>query len=175
MLQELEALDGRIDFALVSACKEMIKTYCHEADTGELFPCLRRHKEEQDFATSCKRIIVERQRIRATGKEWGKMTRLIRTYKSGDRILEDSVSERRKKRKSVFGGKWKGLKYEKRRCKWYSRITINFLKAVSAHHEMGMELFDVLCVLLLLTCYVYFIHLSRLMCRNEMFPLGLIF
>ena len=61
-------MDSDTDFLLMSVCKDMVKTYCHDTPPGQRFQCLRRHKEEEDFSQKCRRVIIERMRIRSEGR-----------------------------------------------------------------------------------------------------------
>nr|XP_011440924.2 Golgi apparatus protein 1 isoform X1 [Crassostrea gigas] len=59
--EQEEAVIG--DYKVHSVCKAMIKTYCDDDDMkeDEILPCLRKHKDKQEFDHKCRELIVKRE------------------------------------------------------------------------------------------------------------------
>ncbi|XP_064639932.1 Golgi apparatus protein 1-like isoform X2 [Lineus longissimus] len=63
--ERLEAEDSSIDFALISNCKGMIKQFCKDTDPKDMFTCLKRYKNNENFDTKCRKMVLKRMMIQS--------------------------------------------------------------------------------------------------------------
>lgn len=59
-IKKSELTDSRTDFALMQACKGMLKQYCPDIDDPNALNCLKNHKDETMFDHHCHMVIVNR-------------------------------------------------------------------------------------------------------------------
>lgn len=53
-------IDNGIDYSLMTACSNMIKQYCSNIETSSALECLKSHKDDHNFDSTCKHIVIER-------------------------------------------------------------------------------------------------------------------
>ncbi|XP_064105225.1 Golgi apparatus protein 1-like [Macrobrachium nipponense] len=58
--EQEEHLDPGTDVVLVTACRKMIEQHCRAEDSGKLLFCLRMHKEELNFDSRCRLVVMRR-------------------------------------------------------------------------------------------------------------------
>lgn len=59
-IRESELRDSATDYTLITTCREMIRQYCHDVDKSKSLECLKVHKDEALFDSSCHLVVVNR-------------------------------------------------------------------------------------------------------------------
>lgn len=59
-IKKSELSDSATDFTLVTACREMIRQYCHGTPRSKALECLKVHRDEGLFDSNCHLIVVHR-------------------------------------------------------------------------------------------------------------------
>lgn len=59
-IKKSELSDSSTDYTLVTACREMIRQYCHDTPKSKALECLKVHKDEVLFDSNCHLIVVHR-------------------------------------------------------------------------------------------------------------------
>lgn len=56
--QEID--DNSVDYALLTMCSEEIEQFCSHHEKENVFSCLKKNKDEKDFAKKCKQVVMHR-------------------------------------------------------------------------------------------------------------------